>query len=126
MRVRRLPAEDVALVASIDRSEHVDVEYRVIAGQLQQVPAVITDVPAWDPNLHLSRPYRRKGVAQALWNVAVDIAVADGAESMYVSATPTGSAVGFYLRQGCRVAQPVHPELFAEEPEDIHLVCPLK
>jgi len=45
---------------------------------------------------------------------------------MYVSATPTESAVGFYLRQGCRLAQPVHPELFAAEPEDVHLVCPLK
>jgi len=48
MQVRRLRAEDVALVAAIDRSEHVKVQYRVIDGQLQQVPAVITDVPAWD------------------------------------------------------------------------------
>jgi hypothetical protein len=44
---------------------------------------------------------------------------------MYVSATPTGSAVGFYLGRGCRLADPVHPDLFAQEPEDIHLVCPL-
>jgi hypothetical protein len=55
-------------------------------------------------------------------NVATDIALADGAASIYVSATPTASAVGFYLRQGCRLAHPVHPDLFAAEPEDIHLV----
>jgi ribosomal protein S18 acetylase RimI-like enzyme len=177
MQVRRLGAEDVALVAAIDRSEHVEAEYRVIDGQLQQVPAVITDVPAWDPTgsgpfsvaahiafcssvvarggvllgafdhectaglaivhpafeprlawmafLHVSRPYRRRGAAQALWNAAADIAGAADAESMYVSATPTASAVGFYLRQHCRLADPVHAELFAAEPDDIHLVCSL-
>ena len=178
MQVRRLRAEDVALVAEIDRSEHVDVQYRVLDGKLQPVPAEITDVPAWDPTgsgpfsvtahiafcesvvarggillgafdgeqtaglaivnpafeprlawlafLHVSRPYRRRGAAQALWNLAADIAVANGAESIYVSATPTESAVGFYLRQGCRLADPVHPDLFAAEPEDIHLVCSLR
>jgi hypothetical protein len=30
--------------------------------------------------------------------------------------------VGFYLRQGCRLADPVHPALYADEPDDIHLV----
>ena len=178
MRVRQLRAEDVSLVAAIDRSEHVDVQYRVIDGQLKQVPAAITEVPPWDPTgsgphsvaaeiefcssvvarggvlletvdadrtaglaivhpsfepplawlafLHVSRPYRRRGAAQALWDASVELSVAGGAESIYVSAAPTGSAVGFYLRQGCRLAQPVHPELFAAEPEDIHLLCSLR
>ena len=35
VHVRRLLAEDVSLVATIDRSEHVDVQYRVIDGELQ-------------------------------------------------------------------------------------------
>jgi len=174
MQVSRLQAEDVSLVATIDRSEHVEVEYCVIDGELQQIPAAITEIAAWDPTgsgphsvtakiafcesvvarggillgafdeertaglaivhpafepqlawlafLHVSRPYRRQGAAQALWNAATDIAVANGAASIYVSATPTGSAIGFYLRQGCRLARPVHPDLFAAEPEDIHLV----
>ena len=173
-----MQAEDVSLVATIDRSEHVEVEYRVIDGELQQIPAAITEVAAWDPTgsgpfsvtakiafcesvvarggillgafdeertaglaivhpafepqlawlafLHVSRPYRRQGAAQALWNAATDIAVANGATSIYVSATPTGSAIGFYLRQGCRLARPVHPDLFAAEPEDIHLVRSLR
>ena len=49
MRVSRLQPEDVPLVGTIDRSEHVDFEYRVIDGQLEQVPATIVEVPAWDP-----------------------------------------------------------------------------
>jgi GNAT superfamily N-acetyltransferase len=177
MRVTRLLAEDVSLVATIDRSEHVDVQYAVIGGRLTEQPVVMGDVPAWDPTgsgphsvaahiefcraaiagggvllgafdeatpfglavidpgfeprlawlafLHVSRPHRRRGAASALWDEAADLARAAGASSIYVSATPTGSAVGFYLRQGCRLADPVHPTLFANEPEDIHLVCPL-
>ena len=49
MQVSRLQAEDVSLVATIDRSEHVDVQYCVIDGELQQIPAAITEVAAWDP-----------------------------------------------------------------------------
>jgi len=52
--------------------------------------------------------------------------MAAGAESMYVSAVPTGSAVEFYLSRGCELANPVHPALYAEEPDDIHLVCSLR
>lgn len=174
---RRLLADDVSLIRWIDRSEHVEVQYRMIDGRLQEVPAVMTDVPTWDPTgsgphsvaaqvdfcasvlargglllgtfdgdapvglaiihpsfepalawlafLHVSRPYRRRGAAKSLWDAAVDISVARSAERIYVSAAPTESAVAFYLSQGCRLAEPVHPELFAAEPEDIHLVCAL-
>ena len=80
---------------------------------------------AWLAFLHVSRPYGRRGAAQALWNAAADIAGAADAESIYVSATPTASAVGFYLRQHCHLARPVHPDLFAAEPDDIHFVCSL-
>lgn len=176
--MRELRAEDVSLVGALDRSEHVDIEYRVVDGQLQELPASIPDIPAWDPTgsgshsvgaliefctsaianggvlfgafeeeqpaglaivnpsfepplawlafLHVSRPYRRRGAAQALWNAAVDLSVERGADSIYVSATPTESALGFYMKQGCALARPVHPDLFAAEPEDIHLVGPLR
>lgn len=81
---------------------------------------------AWLALLHVSRPHRRAGAATALWAEAARIASGVGASSMYVSATPTGSAVGFYLSRGCRLADPVHPVLFEREPEDIHLVCELR
>jgi ribosomal protein S18 acetylase RimI-like enzyme len=175
--VRRLDPSDVALVASIDRSERVEVLYRVERGRLVEAPASI-DVPGWDPDgsgdhsvashiafcasavadgaallgaydddgelmglatvhptfeptlawlatLHVSRAHRRRGAASALWDAGVTLAREAGARSLYVSATSTGSAVGFYLSRGCRLADPVHPKLFAQEPEDIHLMCPL-
>jgi len=182
MRVRSLKADDLALIAAIDRSEHVDVQYAVIDGQLTEQPVTISEIPRWDATgsgehsvaghidfcapllaggavllgafhdeasderqpaglavvdpafeprlawlawLHVSRPYRRRGAGRALWDAATELAVGAGAESLYVSATPTGSAVGFYLGRGCRLADPVHPALFAHEPEDIHLVCAL-
>jgi GNAT superfamily N-acetyltransferase len=80
---------------------------------------------AWLAFLHVSRPHRRRGVAAALWDTAVDLARTAGATSMYVSATPTGSAVGFYLSRGCTLADPVHSELYELEPHDIHLICDL-
>ena len=80
---------------------------------------------AWLAFLHVGRPDRRRGAASALWGAAVQEAVEAGAQSMYVSAAPTGSAVGFYLSRGCRLADPVHPALYAMEPDDIHLICSL-
>jgi ribosomal protein S18 acetylase RimI-like enzyme len=81
---------------------------------------------AWLAFFHVSSAHRRQGVGRALWDAAADLARAAGADELYISATPTGSAVGFYVRQGSRLADPVHPALFATEPEDIRLVCPLR
>ncbi len=50
MNVRRLEPSDVALVASIDRSEHVEVQYRVEDGRLVEVPVFMVDIPPWDPD----------------------------------------------------------------------------
>jgi GNAT superfamily N-acetyltransferase len=80
---------------------------------------------AWFAFLHVSRAYRRRGVASALWAAGARIAADADATSMYVSATPSGSAVGFYTSRGCRLATPPQPALFAKEPEDIHLICPI-
>jgi GNAT superfamily N-acetyltransferase len=177
MRVRSLGAADVVLVAAIDRSETVDVEYEVIDGRLTERPVSMSEVSAWDPVgdgshsvaaairfcaervaeggvllgvfdddrllglaivnpafegplawlawLHVNRADRRRGVARALWAEAVARARDAGSTAIYVSATPTGSAVGFYLDRGCRLADPVHPDLYADEPDDVHLVCEL-
>ncbi|MEA3056945.1 MAG: hypothetical protein QOD30_2377 [Actinomycetota bacterium] len=80
---------------------------------------------AWFASLHVSRAHRRHGVAAALWDECVRLARESGATQLYVSATETGSAVGFYLSRGCRLADPVHPRLFEDEPEDIHLIIDL-
>ena len=174
MIVRTLTADDVDLVARVDRSEHVDVEFAVVDGELRPRPASLVDIPPWDTEgagphsvaakerfcrevlstgaallgaydgqellglaivdpvfepplawlafLHVSRPHRRRGVASALWDAAVRVALMAGADAMYVSAVPTGSAVRFYLSHGCELAVPPHPRLHAQEPDDIHLV----
>ena len=106
----------VALVASFGRP---------VAG-LAVVHPTFEPPLAWLALLHVSRPHRRTGAGTALWAEAARLAGEAGATSLYVSATSTGSAVGFYLAQGCRLADPVHPELFALEPVDVHLVRRLR
>src|SRR5687767_7648606 len=49
MRVEQLGAEDLGLIARIDRSEHVDIQYAVVDGRLTEAPVVMADVPSWDP-----------------------------------------------------------------------------
>jgi ribosomal protein S18 acetylase RimI-like enzyme len=75
--------------------------------------------------LHVSRAYRRRGVASGLTNEVIRLARADGAKSLYVSATPTGSAVGFYRSVGFVPTTRPNPEMFALEPEDIHMILAL-
>jgi predicted N-acetyltransferase YhbS len=75
--------------------------------------------------LHVGRDYRKQGLGTALFEKAGEAARALGAAKMYISATPSENSVDFYIRRGCRLATEVDPELFALEPEDIHLECPL-
>ncbi|MCJ7534547.1 MAG: GNAT family N-acetyltransferase [Anaerolineales bacterium] len=75
--------------------------------------------------LHVSRKFRRRGIARRLLEGACEIAHSAGVHRMYVSAVPSGSALGFYLAQGYRLAESVDPELYALEPEDIHLILDL-
>jgi ribosomal protein S18 acetylase RimI-like enzyme len=72
--------------------------------------------------LHVSRPYRRQGIASQLTEEVCRLARADGARSLYVSATPSNSAVGFYTNLGFTLVDQPHPELLALEPEDIHMI----
>ena len=78
---------------------------------------------AWLVFLHVTNAYRRQGVGSALWNAAIDRARSAGSQSIYASATPSASAVGFYLERGCEVVRVPHRALHAEEPDDIHLIA---
>ena len=49
----------------------------------------------------------------------------NGALRMYVSAVPSGSALGFYHSQGFKVTPRPLGELYELEPEDIHMVMEL-
>lgn len=75
--------------------------------------------------LHVSRGHRRKGVASKLTREVARLARADGARRLYVSATPSGAAVGFYRSHGFEPTDEPVAELFALEPDDIHMVLSL-
>ena len=72
--------------------------------------------------LHVSNGYRRQGISTHLLKNIVSMARDSGATHLYVSATPSGSAVGFYTSHGFAWTQTPHPELFALEPDDIHMI----
>jgi predicted N-acetyltransferase YhbS len=73
--------------------------------------------------LHVSKAYRKTGLGKQLFELARNTARERGAKMMYISATPSENTINFYLRLGCEVTPHPDPELFALEPEDIHLVC---
>jgi GNAT superfamily N-acetyltransferase len=72
--------------------------------------------------LFTNRVHRRQGIASHLTRQLVEQAKADGHSRLYVSATPSESAVNFYILQGFVPTQQVHPELYELEPEDIHMI----
>jgi N-acetylglutamate synthase-like GNAT family acetyltransferase len=71
--------------------------------------------------LHVSNPYRRKGVAIHLMGIVKDKAKEMGAKRLYISATPSENTVNFYLNRGCRVTNEVDKKLLELEPDDIHM-----
>lgn len=71
--------------------------------------------------LHVSNGYRDQGLGRRLFNLAAAEAGRRGARRLYISATPSQHTIGFYLGLGCSVMAEPDPELFALEPEDIHL-----
>jgi ribosomal protein S18 acetylase RimI-like enzyme len=75
--------------------------------------------------LHVSRDHRRRGIARLLTEEIVRLARESGAADLYVSATPSESAVGFYLRLGFNPTDRVVKEAFDLEPDDIHMRMPL-
>ena len=71
--------------------------------------------------LHVSRDCRKQGLGTRLFQRAVEKAKELGAKKLYISATPSENTVNYYLRLGCALTREVNPELFAREPDDIHL-----
>jgi len=72
--------------------------------------------------LFTDRRHRRQGVATGLVRGVEAAARAAGATTLYVSASETPSAVGFYLGRGFLPTGEPHPDLLAREPLDIHMV----
>ena len=73
--------------------------------------------------LHVSSDYCGQGLGRHLFELAKLQARSRGAEGLYISATPPEHTIDFYLRLGCVLTSTPDPDLFALEPEDIHLEC---
>jgi ribosomal protein S18 acetylase RimI-like enzyme len=71
--------------------------------------------------LHISHSFRGRGWDKHLFELAVAEARKRGAQSLYISATPSENTIDFYLNLGCQVTNDVDPALFALGPEDIHI-----
>ncbi len=81
----------------------------------------LTEKTAQLAALFVSRHSRRQGISKRLFESLEKQAIADGHSELYVSATPSESAVNFYLSCGFKPTTQVDPELYALEPEDIHM-----
>ncbi len=75
--------------------------------------------------LHVSDGYRDRRIGGRLSDELEQLAREAGDRDMVVSATPSLHTVRFYQRRGFEpMAEPL-PELYALEPEDVHLLKPL-
>ena len=95
-----------------------------LVGEAVLVPH-LTETMAQLQFLHVSAGYRRQGIAHRLVAEVLRLARASNARTLYVSATPSRSAVSFYRSIGFVPTSEPHAELFALEPDDIHMTMPL-
>lgn len=72
--------------------------------------------------LHVTNGCRKQGIGEKIIEALFEEAKKAGAEQIYVSAVPSGSAVNFYLSKGFKPTVSPIPELYELEPEDIHMV----
>ena len=75
--------------------------------------------------LWVSCTHRRQGVATRLVAEVERLGRETGSAALYVSATPSRSAVGFYRGRGFQPTLDVNKELYEREPEDIHMTLSL-
>jgi GNAT superfamily N-acetyltransferase len=71
--------------------------------------------------LHVDRSFRNQGIGKYLFDTTVKKAKELGARQLYISAIPSENTINFYLHLDCIVTKNIDSELFAFEPEDIHL-----
>jgi ribosomal protein S18 acetylase RimI-like enzyme len=113
IHIRQMTPEELTRVEEIDVSESGHLVYYYSEGK------IATRREAWHRrprNTEVWRNYIER------WKATLRLAKENGAGQLYVSATPSESAISFYSSQGFVLAKQVHKELYALEPEDIHLI----
>lgn len=96
-------------------------EGEVMVGIIVYCPYLTEDIAQLDA-LFVDKDYRQQGIASHLTHLLERQAISDGHKRPYVSASESKSAVGFYISQGFMPTQDAHPELYALEPNDIHMI----
>lgn len=96
-------------------------EDEVMVGIIVYRPYLTNDMAQLDA-LFVDRHHRQQGIASHLTWLLERQAIEDGHKRLYVSATESKSAVNFYISQGFIPTQDVQPELYALEPNDIHMI----
>jgi GNAT superfamily N-acetyltransferase len=71
--------------------------------------------------LWVSKEFRRNGIAKKLLELCKIEGEKRNVDKLYISATPSKNTVDFYLTMGCRKTEEIDPEMYKNEPEDIHL-----
>ena len=71
--------------------------------------------------LWISKEHRGCGIGKRLFSMLQEEAIRRGIDILYISATPVPGTVEFYMRMGCRLIAQPDLDLFAKEPEDIHM-----
>ena len=93
----------------------------VMVGIIVYRPYLTGDMAQLDA-LFVDKKNRQRGIAAYLTKLLEAQAIVDGHKRLYVSATESKSAVGFYISQGFIPTQDAHPDLYALEPDDIHMI----
>ncbi len=73
----------------------------------------------------MSQCYREMGIGTLLTGLAMERAREMGAERVYISGLPSLNTINFYQGLGAALAKVVDPELYEQEPEDIHMTLDL-
>ena len=72
-------------------------------------------------NMQVSFEYRHKGIGRKLFLLCIEKGYTLSAQKLYISAQSSQESQAFYQAMGCVYATEVIPELFEQEPFDVHM-----
>jgi serine/threonine-protein kinase len=72
-------------------------------------------------SLQVSAEYRHKGIGRKLFEMCIDAVRKLGVPKMYISAHSSEESQAFYHAVGCINTEEIIPELFEQEPFDVHM-----
>ncbi|QMS84579.1 GNAT family N-acetyltransferase [Candidatus Xianfuyuplasma coldseepsis] len=96
-----------------------DGEQVIAFGNLE--PHLYDDMYIHLPYIHVSRPYRNKGIGKKLFQELEHAAKKLGGTKLYISTHPSVEAQQFYQAIGCTLAKHIIQSIYEHEPYDIQL-----